>query len=709
MNDATSTPQPSGPAPSRLYAGVLTECRDLLRKHLCQALGPALKTVEETLQSQIDDSADASVQKMLRSLRDHVRIHGPTLEQTLGKALDHRFDTLCRKYSSTTTSLYQTDMEGRLELSLVDEHEFSEALEVQNQANVLESACEEELKDLLPRIALMMGVADLDRSANPLGPEAVSEALKQACWSIDEPLDARVRLFALLARALAPELEATYRRINQHLIARKVLPYVKHAVRRGGVARQKTRKLRPRPPADETGTVLRQLFTPRDGIDQDTVTPAGDIGARTIDPQVLQMLTRLQRGEGEGMLGSDRFAVDAAAAGTVNLVHGLVEAGIGRHVGSVDGIVIDIVATLFDFIFDDERVPEAMKGLIGRLQLPVLKQALSDRSFFSNRLHPARRLISTMAHAASTWDGEFTPETSLYQAAEPLVQKIQNQAGEEEDVFATCLAALETFLAEQELRADEKAAVLTTRLEQRERQEIARGLAEAAIAEPLADPMLPESIRAFLHGAWLAVLVHAIEHGGEGGDAWRSAIDTMNDLVWSVRPKQGLEERQRLVKLLPALLRGLRAGLDVTTEAADAREAFFAELVKLHAAAVKSGMSAAIPPSCTTGDSATPPDTAATGTGEAAPPPWEMDALSRGTWVELRMESGEMRAVRLTWVSPARTMYLFANRQGQRALAMTSTELSRKFKSGDAALVDDEPFIDKIVSEVLDEYQRSEP
>jgi hypothetical protein len=674
----------------------------MLRQRLCAALAlarAALETDREPAQTQ---------PAALDELRDHARPDNDELERAFSGAFDHGFRSRARKYSSTTTSLYRTDTEGTMELSLVDDQSFAESLIVKNLANLLENACEEELKDLQARVALMMGVADLDRSTNPLGAETVSEALKQACWSLTCAQPAKAQLLEFVGHRLAPALKAAYHDLNAHLIARNVLPRVRHAVRHGGALRGRTRRVRSHEPGDVAGDALRQLFTPRDeraevSGDSTTMIP--------VDASVLQMLTQLQQGAGEGFLGSDHFRVDPNAATTANLLHGLLEAGLAKHVGTVDSIVIDIVATLFDFIFDDERVPDAMKGLIGRLQLPILKQALVDRSFFANRLHPARRLISALAHAASTWDGEFSVESSLYRAAEPLVVRIQNEADEGDDIFAACLAALEAFLAEQEMRADEKASLLTSRLEHRERLEIARSIGEAAIATHLAAPDLPDPIRAFLAGPWLAVMVAAIEHGGEEGEQWQETVTTMDDLIWSVRPKQGAEERQRLVRLLPSLLRSLRAGLDTATVSAEARDEFFAALVKLHAAAVKSGMAAPTGDASTTaptGATATQADTNSAVPASVATAPAELDALARGSWIELQIEDAGARAVRLTWVSPARTMYLFANRQGQRALALTRTELARKFVSGEALLLDDEPYIDKIVAEVLDEYQRPE-
>jgi len=76
--------------------------------------------------------------------------------------------------------------------------------------------------------------------------------------------------------------------------------------------------------------------------------------------------------------------------------------------------------------------------------------------------------------------------------------------------------------------------------------------------------------------------------------------------------------------------------------------------------------------------------------------------------VELRLASSERRAVRFTWISPARTMYLFANRQGQRALALPRLDLARKFNTGEALLVDDEPLMDRLIADVLDDYNPSQ-
>lgn len=710
MIDANGISPGSGDPASRPYAGVLAECRELMRSRACSALAQMRDALLEDLDARIAAATGADEAKMLEALRDRLRAEGQALEHTFGNAFDEAFRELARRRTAVDHSLYGRDSDGAVELALVDEQAFSEALTIKGQASVLHGACEEELKDLQPRIALMLGIENLDASDNPVGPEAISEALKEACWALDCPRPAKSLLFELLTRKLAPELRTLYRDINRHLVTRRVLPRIRHAVRRGGAKEPAAPAVRPATDAQrDTGDVLRQLFAPREG--HDGVAGAGVHGAHSAHSGagggVVQMLGRLQRGEAEVMLGGERFSIDAHASATMNVLRSLLDAGLGKHVGTIDGIVIDVVATLFDFIFDDTRVPDAMKGLIGRLQLPVLKLALADHGFFSNRNHPARRLINAMAQAAATWDGELAPDSTLYRAAEPLVVRIQNEACEDSSVFAACLETFEAYLAEQERQADQKAAALTSRLAQREQRELARTVAAGAIAAYCADDALPAAIRDFLSGHWLAVLTAAARDGGEDGSRWRTAVDTMDELVWSVRPKYNTDERQRLVQRLPRLLEGLRAGLEAQGVDAALREAFFTELVTLHAQAVKAGMSApgatanASTPAATVAEAAPREAIAAAATDE----PPALAALQRGSWIELHLESGERRAVRLTWVSPARTMYLFANRQGQRALALTRSELARKLASGEARVADDEPFIDRIVAGVLDDYQ----
>ena len=61
---------------------------------------------------------------------------------------------------------------------------------------------------------------------------------------------------------------------------------------------------------------------------------------------------------------------------------------------------MDVVGFLFDYIFRDPSIPPRFRKLYEGLQLPILKAALADPSFFTDSRNAARRLLEGLADAA---------------------------------------------------------------------------------------------------------------------------------------------------------------------------------------------------------------------------------------------------------------------------------------------------------------------
>jgi len=695
--------RPTGSAAdARPLFGVLAECRDEVIRRVSEALERALGEIHDEVETQRQGVIDAAESVRLIDTAYRIRTlrtdFAPNFRNSFERHFARRAQPVARK-----SNVYDDAGTMFPELSLVDDAEISEILLVRTLAARLEAACGRELQPVQVRVAFLLGKDEIQEAANPLGPTALCEALQDVCRAVDDAGEAHGAMLDLLVARLAGDIGAIYAAVNALLVSRKVMPGVLprvsrrlpqsvHRARRAGGPLSEAEK--------HTNELIRQLLSTKTADRARSAPRTGTAGG-----EVTALLNRLQKGEAGVPFGGDAFSLPQHPPDATNLITALLDAGLARHVGAVDALVIDVVATLFDYIFDDTRVPEPIKGLIGRLQLPVLKLAMMDHGFFSNRAHPARRLINALAQAGATWDGAVTPDTSLYRTAEATVLRVQNEFAEDVDVFARCQQDFDAYLAEQERHADERAATLTERLQQRERHELAREVAQKAIVARLANDGLPELVRRFVANTWIKVLTRTLLEGGEEGAAWREASTTLDDLVWSVLPKYDAESRRKMVQRLPALLRDVKAGMKAAAMDEGEQKQFFAELVQFHAAALKAGVAP--------GDAVQPAQAHSVGRGagtapgdEPTPGSLELDLLHRGSWVELRDESGGVRRVRLTWISPARTMYLFANRQGQRALALTRNELTRRFASGEAATASDEALLDRVVDDVLDEFQR---
>ena len=218
--------------------------------------------------------------------------------------------------------------------------------------------------------------------------------------------------------------------------------------------------------------------------------------------------------------------------------------------GKLDHLVIEVVSSLFDQILSDARVPPQMARQIARLQLPVLRAALVDSSFFSSRRHPVRRFINRIASLACAFDSfETGPARELLDRISGLVKEIVDGDFDQLQTYDAKLLELERFVAEQthaEIRESSAAATLRGKeLEWRVQKRFSQRL--FAALEPLA---LPAFLRDFLAGVWGQAIVMASRRDGAESTHAQSLRRTGVALVTSIQPKRSLEERKQFVVAL---------------------------------------------------------------------------------------------------------------------------------------------------------------
>src|SRR5262245_32889176 len=100
---------------------------------------------------------------------------------------------------------------------------------------------------------------------------------------------------------------------------------------------------------------------------------------------------------------------------------------------------------------------------------------------------------------------------------------------------------------------------------------------------------MPQLILKFLADEWVKLLLLTHARHGKGSEAWKSGLETMDLLIWSVKQKQSTEERRRLAALLPGLLKRVNAGLQAIATEAEQRKQFFTRLMRLHTKVISTG------------------------------------------------------------------------------------------------------------------------
>jgi hypothetical protein len=282
---------------------------------------------------------------------------------------------------------------------------------------------------------------------------------------------------------------------------------------------------------------------------------------------------------------------NAQGAGNgLNVLHGIRAQNVSEQANQVDAMTIDIVAMLFDFVFDDKSIPDSIKALIARLQIPVLKVAILDKTFFSKKTHPVRRLLDALASASVAFAGEAERDDPLYKMIERIVERVQGEFDTDIALFEILIGEFEAFLRAREAANAEVIEQSARAMHEREKREMARLIAQAEVSRHTSKDNLPAPVLAMLKGPWARVLERVYLRDGGRSARFNDVNETADQLVWSVQPKLDASQRKDLVSALPLLLRRLQEGLDIAAVEKDERDLFFMMLVDCHAAAVKAGL-----------------------------------------------------------------------------------------------------------------------
>jgi len=364
---------------------------------------------------------------------------------------------------------------------------------------------------------------------------------------------------------------------------------------------------------------------------------------------------------------------------------------------------LDLLSRIFETILIDDSIPQETRELIDFLQVPVLKAALRDKSFFFEEAHPARRMIDLLSRMG--WEQRKNSDDPMFQAMRRSVDKVAREQGQS-GAFAEAVAELEASVAAEERAADAAIAAPIAQAARQEKQAAAARAAKDAVASRLGAEEVAAVVGAFLEQRWITVLMLAYSIEDDKPGAVGNATRAMDDLIWSVKPKATQEQRKALIGKLPGLITTLNKWLDAIKWQDAERLQFFAQLAECHAAIVRAPIELSPERQLELAVEAARQDAlrriaqeqaateAETPCDEAAA---ALDSLERGMRLEFSQPGGGMRKVRLAWVSPLRTLFIFSGSGRQEAFSLSADKLAEAFRAGAVKVV----ALDGVVGRVL--------
>ena len=639
-------------------------------------------------------------------------------------------------------------------LALVQNDELEESVAIDTMVAKVMSRASQPLSHLTTRMNVLVS-RKLDDKNNPLGPQQLCEYFLDACHSLGVEIKVKLIILKLFERYVLADLEQLYAESNQILVAAGILPELQSMPPRRSTSRLGAPgRAAPRSAAgageasptyanddvQEAFGSLQALLSELRG----SALPARNLPSDAVPISSNDLMRLLSHLQSRAPQQIDEYDLQAQLEQLLHRVSA--KSGKSRVVGEVDEDVINLVSMLFEFILDDRTLPDSLKALIGRLQIPVLKVAVLDKTFFSRGSHPARRLLNEIASAAMGWvDQDETQRDSLYQKIEQVVSRLLNDFVDDPTIFSELLADFLAFTGDERRRSELLEQRTRDAEEGRAKAEMARKEVEHALNQRLLGKTLPEVVVRLLQEAWSKVLLLTCLKHGTQSEQWQAALTTMDDLIWSVTPHEAPEARARLLELVPSLLKNLREGLASAAFDPFSTSDFFTRLEALHVQTLQQLNPTIEPaPAAPARDTGShdrlfteqklelppreePAEEAATlapmvevneeiillAPGESREQEPEInladndealtqvDNLRVGSWVEFQEDEDHKLRCKLAAIIKPPGKYIFVNRTGMKVLEKTRTGLAIEFRRGAIRLLNDALLFDRALESVI--------
>ena len=768
--------------PGALARSLVKQCREHAECYARSLFEPLAKQLDDDLFKLVDKTQESEKAQLyndamikLRSERASLAEQfAVTYSQFLGQALNP---------DGIVGVATENGLSG---LSLVEDAQLEESLVIgQITAKVFEEYSDE-LYALEQRLSLMLPGLKMDEGQVPFGSAPVCDAFEALLRPLGFDIRIKLAIYRSLERSLLESIGTLFGELNEMLREAGVLPEIKRVAKKSKSTEREKKPLAETTESSGNGGGVSESMSGgvSGGMSGDVsgigggIAPvhgfqgvqqlaglfagglSGDPGkqqellAAPVTPQLVEALSGLQISNELLEMGAELSgeAFKAEIKSQLSEREGAPAAGISQ----LDDETIDVISMIFDDLMSDEALPDFIKTLIFRLQIPVLKVAIIDRVFFAEKEHPARMLLNELTIAgqiASSDDGDDENVGAIYQKIESVVMRLMNEFQGDPRIFDSCLAELREFMAEQEAGFQQVQQQIGEVVQQNSFEAETKKNIAGEIAENLLNRQVPDDVKHFLMNTWRQVLSHMMLNEGDESETFKRAEQVSKDLIWSVEPLENAEAKKKLILIVPLILEALQEGLALIGYTEDQVKAVHEMIERYHIANITGNKPASAEMAAKSGSKAAPVDeidqllqdleddlglpegerlgqeaaslsgSDAHGSSDFDQMMKEMgfdegiadddalrindrytilvDTLEHGVWVELEDDSGTVRRAKLAWKGDELTRYAFVNWRYKVVAEKSYYALADEFRQGNAAIVEELPLFDRAFDSVF--------
>ena len=602
-------------------------------------------------------------------------------------------------------------------LAIISDEELEKNMQAKALETKLSNAMGEDLSHLATRMEFLLG-----KDKNPFSPDILASALTATLQKILNDAALQKQIVQIFSASWPEAIKNTYKGMNKYLIANDVIVDVKSYQKQLLQSKEHESPKEnvslniPNPIANSTidekpisvQDIMKMLAQAIKGQSQINPVNIGSfhdsIKINSISEQTIQNINELQKLIALNNKVQTKNNLSLAGILQNKLAEPVQFDNIIKNLSpqtdnQFDQLIIEIVSSVFDKIFSQKNVPEHIKFLIGKLQLPILKNALFDKKFFLQKDSSERLFLDLLANNDTIYNTEYLNKL------EAIIDEIFIKNDTTSETFLHALDKLQKLIEEQKTNENNIIAKSSSVLENDERS----GLFVEQIIEFTNKKIAKvtyEPVRTFIDHIWAPQFskkwtplvpqnethfIQILNSHTEAKSQLNHALLTFDMIIWSTQIEYKTTENvAKLSQYIPKIRDGLsKICKDANISAEDTTNLIFLLSEKHLAIIQKEDQQKKIHEQNITNNEQKIVDAyrnKSKSQREVVKAQNEInqnnvnfdDIFIKGQWFSFLNENIKMK---LLWVSPGKTLFLFNNLHDKKVYRFDKSIIWNKFKN----------------------------
>ncbi len=546
---------------------LISSCLQVFQQPLVLSFTAAM---DETLHAIFEKAENASSNQQETELFEQYNI----LKKSQARLIDSLASTVMSMPDEITEQISHGEQE--LKLSLVEDEELEISLAFTQLESVLDIKFSKFLYALEKRLKVLFASKNISKDNMPFGVVSVCWIFSQALDTSQSNIATKVQMIEYLKKQLSISLLETYKSIEKIFVDAGILPNIslkKAPTKRPPTASGNTISANANrsDSAAQASAFAQQSAGIANAFNPSHSPTADDIQIKSSD-MVNSIFDMMNQGRMADYQANQNANIDnkmldqtldslskvtSVAAGSTEIDK--LKEMIINEVKNETGIYypslnmeqqnsLDIMGMFYQQVKEDTSIDSHILSSFNAINLPLIRTAIQDATFFENSEHPARKYMEQIIYAAQKWHG-----TSVVKKLHKFSSGLANSYDGSNQAFDAANEDLESYLRLTERRAKKSEEKWVNAAKGKEKLEISRHKVEEVV-ENVSKNAVPDFVKNVIKYVIQDALTLSLLRHGDNSEEWHKNINTSTvlskmanpELIKELTPKQKIESLHHL-------------------------------------------------------------------------------------------------------------------------------------------------------------------